>query len=72
MLHTLEVIQVNLSIVSRDKTLNLRRRKHVQPFWVNDAAEALDESFGLFLYLSVHPKVSHEVDVADPVRDRKC
>lgn len=64
--HILEVIQINLSIVSRDKTLNLRRGKHVQPLWVNDAAETSNESCRLLLNLCVHSEVSHEVDVANP------
>lgn len=62
----LEVIKINLSIVSSDKTLNLRRGKHVQPLWVNDAAETPNESCRLLLNLRVHPEVSHEVNVADP------
>lgn len=38
----------------------------MQPLGVNDAAEASNESCRLLLNLRVHPKVSHEVDVADP------
>lgn len=69
--YTLEVVEINLSIVSWDKTLNLRCGKHMQPLWVNDAAEAPDESCSLLFYLCVHPKVSHEVDVADSAGDRR-
>lgn len=67
--YTLEIIQVNLSIVSRDETLDLRSGKHMQPLWVDDAAEAPDKGSSLFLNLCVHPEVSHEVDVANPARD---
>lgn len=63
--YKLEVIEINLSVISRDKALNLRRGKHVQPLRINDAAEAPDESSRLLLDLRVHPKVSHKVDVAD-------
>ncbi len=38
----------------------------MQPLWVDDAAEAPNESCRLRLNLCVHPEVSHEVDVADP------
>lgn len=62
----LEVIQIDLGVVSRDETLHLGRGKHVQPLWVDDAAEAPNESCRLLLNLRVHPEVSHEVDVADP------
>lgn len=64
----LEVIQIDLGVVSRDETLHLGRGKHVQPLWVDDAAEAPNESCRLLLNLRVHPEVSHEVDVADPAR----
>lgn len=64
--HLLEVIQINLSIVSRDQPLNFRCGEHVQPLRVNDAAEATNKSCSLLLNLSVHPEVSHQVDVADP------
>lgn len=69
-LNLLQVIQVDLCIVSRDKTLNLRRGEHVQPLWVNDAAEAPNESWCLLLDLRVHAEVSHQVDVADPARNK--
>lgn len=39
----------------------------MQPLWVNDASEAPNESCRLLLNLCVHPEVSHEVDVTDPV-----
>lgn len=38
----------------------------MQPLGVDDAAEATNESCSLLLNLSVHPEVSHQVDVADP------
>lgn len=69
-LDILQVIQVDLGIVSRDQTLNLRCGEHVQPLWVNDAAEASNEGWRLFLDLSVHAEVSHQVDVADPAANK--
>lgn len=42
----------------------------MQPLWVNDAAEAPNESRRLFLDLSVHAEVSHQVDVADPAGNK--
>ena len=42
--HILQVIKIDLSIVSRDETLNLRCGEHAKPFQVNDAAEAPNES----------------------------
>lgn len=65
-MNVLQVIQVDLCVVARDKTLDLRCGEHVQPLWVNDAAEAPNESRRLFLDLSVHAEVCHQVDVADP------
>lgn len=38
----------------------------MQPLGVNDAAKATNESCSLLFNLSVHPEVSHQVDVADP------
>lgn len=64
--HLLEVIQINLSIVSRDQPLNFRCGEHVQPLGVNDAAKATNKSCSLLFNLSVHSEVSHQVDVADP------
>lgn len=64
--HLLEVVQINLGIVSGDQPLDLGRGEHVQPLGVNDAAEAANKSSRLLLNLRVHPEVSHEVDVADP------
>lgn len=63
---SLEIIQVYLSIVSRDESLNLRGREHVKPLVVDDAAEASDKGCRLLFDLGVHAEVSHQVDVADP------
>lgn len=63
---SLEIVQVYLSIVSRDEPLNLRGGEHVKPLGVDDAAEASDEGGGLLFDLGVHAEVSHQVDVADP------
>ncbi len=63
---SLEIIQVYLSVVSRDEPLDLGGGEHVQPLWVDDAAEAPDECGRLLLDLGVHAEVGHQVDVADP------
>lgn len=39
----------------------------MQPFWIDNATEATDESDCLIFNLCVHTEVSHEVNVADPI-----
>lgn len=41
----------------------------MQPLGINDAAEAPNESSRLLFNLRVHPKVCHQMDVADPAED---
>ena len=69
--HALEVVQVDLGVVPGDEALHLRRGEHVQPLGIDDAAEAPDEGGRLLLDLGVHAEVGHQVDVADPVGEKR-
>lgn len=66
----LQIFQINLGVVPRYESLQLRGREHPDPLRLDDGTEAANEGSCLVLDLRVHSKVGHQMDVANSVTDR--
>lgn len=66
----LQIFQIDLGVVSRDESLQLRGREHPDPLRLDDGTEAANEGSCLVLDLRVHSKVGHQMDVANSVTNR--
>lgn len=66
----LQIFQIDLGVVPRDESLQLRGREHPDPLRLDDGTEATNEGSCLVLDLRVHSKVGHQMDVANSVTTR--